>query len=103
MARQSTARTAKRDYDAATIALWGPLLGPIVLSVPKYAYVPPGGQVLGPTYDYTHRLLDFSLLEDDAAVRHDDHLLAVLLAEIIEKLEESLLQVPVQMDLGLVD
>jgi alpha-D-ribose 1-methylphosphonate 5-triphosphate synthase subunit PhnI len=24
----------------------------------------PGGQVLGPTYDYTHRLLDFSLLED---------------------------------------
>ena len=28
----------------------------------------PGGQVLGPTYDYTHRLLDFSLLDDDAAV-----------------------------------
>ncbi len=27
----------------------------------------PGGQVLGPTYDYTHRLLDFSLLDDDAA------------------------------------
>src|SRR6201995_2885734 len=26
----------------------------------------PGGQVLGPTYDYTHRLLDFSLLEDGA-------------------------------------
>src|SRR5262245_48744764 len=26
----------------------------------------PGGQVLGPTYDYTQRLLDFSL-EDDAA------------------------------------
>jgi alpha-D-ribose 1-methylphosphonate 5-triphosphate synthase subunit PhnI len=25
----------------------------------------PGGQVLGPTSDYTHRLLDFSLLEDD--------------------------------------
>ncbi|PKU26398.1 carbon-phosphorus lyase complex subunit PhnI [Telmatospirillum siberiense] len=24
----------------------------------------PGGQVLGPTYDYTHRLLDFSLAED---------------------------------------
>ena len=23
----------------------------------------PGGQVLGPTYDYTHRLLDFSLVE----------------------------------------
>jgi alpha-D-ribose 1-methylphosphonate 5-triphosphate synthase subunit PhnI len=27
----------------------------------------PGGQVLGPTYDYTHRLLDFSLLDDGAA------------------------------------
>ncbi|MDE2332968.1 MAG: carbon-phosphorus lyase complex subunit PhnI [Rhodospirillales bacterium] len=27
----------------------------------------PGGQVLGPTYDYTHRLLDFSLLEDRPA------------------------------------
>ncbi len=25
----------------------------------------PGGQVLGPTYDYTHRLLDFSLLGDE--------------------------------------
>ncbi len=25
----------------------------------------PGGQVLGPTFDYTHRLLDFSLLEQD--------------------------------------
>ena len=24
----------------------------------------PGGQILGPTYDYTHRLLDFGLLED---------------------------------------
>jgi alpha-D-ribose 1-methylphosphonate 5-triphosphate synthase subunit PhnI len=26
----------------------------------------PGGQLLGPTYDYTHRLLDFSLLQDGA-------------------------------------
>lgn len=26
----------------------------------------PGGQVLGPTYDYTHRLLDFSLADDTA-------------------------------------
>ncbi|MFC2946796.1 carbon-phosphorus lyase complex subunit PhnI [Virgibacillus sediminis] len=25
----------------------------------------PGGQLLGPTYDYTHRLLDFSLTEED--------------------------------------
>lgn len=27
----------------------------------------PGGQLLGPTFDYTHRLLDFSLLEQDEA------------------------------------
>ncbi|MAM86528.1 MAG: carbon-phosphorus lyase complex subunit PhnI [unclassified Hahellaceae] len=27
----------------------------------------PGGQVLGPTYDYTHRLLDFTLLADAEA------------------------------------
>jgi alpha-D-ribose 1-methylphosphonate 5-triphosphate synthase subunit PhnI len=26
----------------------------------------PGGQVLGPTYDYTHRLLDFALMDDEA-------------------------------------
>src|SRR6478672_1550266 len=26
----------------------------------------PGGQVLGPTYDYTHRLLDFGLAENGA-------------------------------------
>jgi alpha-D-ribose 1-methylphosphonate 5-triphosphate synthase subunit PhnI len=26
----------------------------------------PGGQVLGPTYDYTHRLLDFDLMEEVA-------------------------------------
>lgn len=26
----------------------------------------PGGQVLGPTFDYTHRLLDFSLLDEPA-------------------------------------
>src|SRR5690606_6860670 len=24
----------------------------------------PGGQMLGPTFDYTHRLLDFSLLDE---------------------------------------
>jgi para-nitrobenzyl esterase len=33
------------EYDAATIALWGTLLGPIVEFV--YPYAPPGGQVLG--------------------------------------------------------
>jgi alpha-D-ribose 1-methylphosphonate 5-triphosphate synthase subunit PhnI len=31
----------------------------------------PGGQVLGPTFDYTHRLLDFALLEEAAAAASD--------------------------------
>ncbi|MGF1777359.1 carbon-phosphorus lyase complex subunit PhnI [Vibrio nomapromontoriensis] len=31
----------------------------------------PGGQILGPTYDYTHRLLDFSLLAEGEAPRLD--------------------------------
>src|SRR5579863_261541 len=29
----------------------------------------PGGQILGPTYDYTHRLLDFGLVEVDDETR----------------------------------
>ncbi len=28
----------------------------------------PGGQILGPTYDYTHRLLDFSLLSESKEI-----------------------------------
>lgn len=31
----------------------------------------PGGQILGPTYDYTHRLLDFSLLSSSDQQRED--------------------------------
>jgi alpha-D-ribose 1-methylphosphonate 5-triphosphate synthase subunit PhnI len=31
----------------------------------------PGGQVLGPTFDYTHRLLDFSLCEAKEAVQQE--------------------------------
>ncbi|MFO7595396.1 MAG: carbon-phosphorus lyase complex subunit PhnI [Desulfocurvibacter africanus] len=31
----------------------------------------PGGQVLGPTFDYTHRLLDFSLLSEAGARAED--------------------------------
>lgn len=34
----------------------------------------PGGQLLGPTYDYTQRLLDFSLLADDAEQEGEDAL-----------------------------
>jgi alpha-D-ribose 1-methylphosphonate 5-triphosphate synthase subunit PhnI len=29
----------------------------------------PGGQVLGPTFDYTHRLLDFALAAEGASRR----------------------------------
>jgi alpha-D-ribose 1-methylphosphonate 5-triphosphate synthase subunit PhnI len=29
----------------------------------------PGGQVLGPTYDYTHRLIDFGIAREDGAER----------------------------------
>ena len=32
----------------------------------------PGGQVLGPTFDYTHRLLDFSLLEEEEESTFDE-------------------------------
>ena len=39
----------------------------------------PGGQALGPTFDYTHRLLDFSLLEEEGV---DD--------EIKEGVEETI-------------
>ncbi len=32
----------------------------------------PGGQILGPTYDYSHRLLDFDLLEDEETEEKTD-------------------------------
>ena len=32
----------------------------------------PGGQILGPTYDYTHRLLDFGLMAEKAANEPSD-------------------------------
>lgn len=32
----------------------------------------PGGQILGPTYDYSHRLLDFSLLEKKEEVQEQE-------------------------------
>src|SRR5262245_48468476 len=40
----------------------------------------PGGQVLGPTYDYTHRLLDFGLADNSAEVTAPD-------AGLCEKME----------------
>jgi alpha-D-ribose 1-methylphosphonate 5-triphosphate synthase subunit PhnI len=37
----------------------------------------PGGQILGPTYDYTHRLLDFGLAEGDVPPAVPSHGVAV--------------------------
>lgn len=58
----------------------------------------PGGQVLGPTYDYTHRLLDFMQLADgevpaperaDAALGQCPQILELLDAEGLIEREES--------------
>ena len=46
----------------------------------------PGGQVLGPTYDYTQRLLDFALLADSATQAVDD--------ESLSKAQESVQELP---------
>jgi alpha-D-ribose 1-methylphosphonate 5-triphosphate synthase subunit PhnI len=47
----------------------------------------PGGQVLGPTYDYTHRLLDFGLLDDctvaTASVAEADQAAVPLVPDIL--------------------
>ena len=32
----------------------------------------PGGQILGPTYDYSHRLLDFSLMEEETGEKAEE-------------------------------
>jgi alpha-D-ribose 1-methylphosphonate 5-triphosphate synthase subunit PhnI len=62
----------------------------------------PGGQVLGPTYDYTHRLLDFALLEDGAAAT-EDHSTAAVPAEPMPRVpdilgQEGLLEADVRSD-----
>jgi len=59
----------------------------------------PGGQVLGPTYDYSHRLLDFTLLangETPAAPRDDQalpercpHVFSMMTAEGLAAREED--------------
>jgi alpha-D-ribose 1-methylphosphonate 5-triphosphate synthase subunit PhnI len=50
----------------------------------------PGGQVLGPTYDYTHRLLDFSLLEDDAVATADHSIAAPMSIERMPRVPDIL-------------
>ncbi len=48
----------------------------------------PGGQLLGPTFDYTHRLLDPTLLEDDEIVgpelREDAHEPVMRVSDILD-------------------
>src|SRR5258708_35882322 len=50
----------------------------------------PGGQILGPTYDYTHRLLDFSLLEDDAVATADHSIAAPMSIERMPRVPDIL-------------
>ncbi|QGY29662.1 carbon-phosphorus lyase complex subunit PhnI [Pantoea cypripedii] len=59
----------------------------------------PGGQVLGPTYDYSHRLLDFTLLangetpsaarDDQALPQHCPHMFSMMTAEGLAAREED--------------
>ncbi|MEM8650997.1 MAG: carbon-phosphorus lyase complex subunit PhnI, partial [Pseudomonadota bacterium] len=66
----------------------------------------PGGQILGPTFDYTHRLLEFDLeesgapepaLESDAEYQHAPHVLDLLSDE---GLMEAPSQVPIDEEPG---
>ena len=47
----------------------------------------PGGQVLGPTYDYTHRLLDFKLLAEEQTSVRDESISSQQLSEGNETVE----------------
>jgi alpha-D-ribose 1-methylphosphonate 5-triphosphate synthase subunit PhnI len=63
----------------------------------------PGGQLLGPTYDYTHRLLDFTLLAngeapalktDDPAADPSPHVFSLLTRQGLAKVEEDAGETP---------
>lgn len=50
----------------------------------------PGGQILGPTYDYSHRLLDFDLLNNDKNIEYNkeetsDDIYCERVSEILKK------------------
>ncbi|MGP3591231.1 carbon-phosphorus lyase complex subunit PhnI [Vagococcus sp. WN89Y] len=58
----------------------------------------PGGQLLGPTYDYTHRLLDFTLLAEgetsalqtgEASAQDAPHVFELLIKEGLAKAEQE--------------
>lgn len=62
-----------------------------------YKYIP-GGQLLGPTYDYTHRLLDFTLLANgeaptlttaDSEQQPSPHVFSLLARQGLAKFEED--------------
>ncbi|QHE83532.1 carbon-phosphorus lyase complex subunit PhnI [Hydrogenophaga sp. BPS33] len=52
----------------------------------------PGGQVLGPTYDYTQRLLDFTLLAQGAGAEHPTADVAASLEEAVPRVVDLLNQ-----------
>ncbi|GAA0783811.1 carbon-phosphorus lyase complex subunit PhnI [Marinobacterium sediminicola] len=53
----------------------------------------PGGQVLGPTFDYTHRLLDFTLLaEGNAEAELSEHATAERMEEVVARVSSLLEQ-----------
>jgi alpha-D-ribose 1-methylphosphonate 5-triphosphate synthase subunit PhnI len=54
----------------------------------------PGGQMLGPTYDYTHRLLDFTLLANGEApplhtAERPPHVFNLLVQQGLAKAEQE--------------
>ncbi|EGK6929333.1 carbon-phosphorus lyase complex subunit PhnI [Escherichia coli] len=93
------------------IAVWGTALAKLAVSEPLdttemrlerrisavYKDIP-GGQLLGPTYDYTHRLLDFTLLANgeaptlttaDSAQQPSPHVFSLLARQGLAKFEED--------------
>ena len=46
----------------------------------------PGGQVLGPTFDYTHRLIDFKLAADGGGVPESES--AEVLTELFDRVDQ---------------
>lgn len=68
------------------------------LGVEFYSKDIPGGQLLGPTYDYTHRLLDFTLLANgetptlttaDSEQQPSPHVFSLLARQGLAKFEED--------------
>ena len=54
----------------------------------------PGGQILGASYDYTHRLIDFDLLKDEEDIEHIKKWLEAYENSNKDQTEETSLKVP---------